>query len=899
MGHEVIVFAADLLITKNNQVSLLEWEGGLSHAGYNGWWGLKKQNLKARIILALMKQYNHVYIINMHEEGTPGFVENSYGGILDHFSRDYYFKNPQEFIAAHRAAKIQSNAVICADYASSTVHDLDLNLKIILKQAKIDLPVVNAHGLFCLTSDKIFFNQFWSGQIQLVPQSLLVNLNRDYVDIIAQINQWPQSHIITKFPNASHARGSAILPKALAGQVLNMMKFPAEKFNTEINKIDLPQAEKNKLTQLYQMLKTICAQTFLIQPCLNSKLIDSQDGKRAGAVRAVGMLIYDGDKIHLQWIEMYWQLAAQIFDPSQYTGNNLFNDNSHTRPDENMQLPPQVKFSADTQFPKATYVSNYDKMLINSALEQHLISDKAKRLFVMDAGDFIADFYLKNPIAQDYIHTPGMDTIAVKQLTDHFNRFLFKSKNPPKNSEIFILQYFYQACLNWQLSALPLQNQDINLFLTFNVGVIDSNDYTLKGTFFYANAILRILSNERFKNAHTSAINHLQNRIKQILIKVAPQASKLFAHKVGDSSGTSSQTNTPTPILANASFNNRALEKIQFFIEKVQMNLLTSNDVVDRTRYPYYHSHPSVPSALVKFKNELIQLRTCSSELLQELPLSAELRTQFHDPNNAESFGHFFIGALAVASLGIGECAESAIKLTEKLILAGYKNLFIVVISLTDSKPGMEKTHDFVVAHPNLVGINQRMPVDEFFKTLPTDAIIADAFLGVTFTPGNPHPLFQAYLKAYGGTANLLLCHHLFNFTPKSLESLHFIAHILAGAIKNKHPHLLPKYADYDTQNVHLIDPGYIPELLKVLNITTPLLFRGYLNKKSYQLDAVAIVDDDLDKNAARKINKALDGQGEFVKLSHSEKNAFILPGINIPEKELMGKIYKEFAMKK
>src|SRR4051794_35560223 len=105
------------------------------------------------------------------------------------------------------------------------------------------------------------------------------------------------------------------------------------------------------------------------------------------------------------------------------------------------------------------------------------------------------------------------------------------------------------------------------------------------------------------------------------------------------------------------------IENLQELIEESQNDFLTSHNIIDRTKYPYYHTHPTVPKSLINYKKRLEVYRQQNEILVAKnpaLPLPnapVDWRTF-----SKGTFAHQFCVSLATALCGIGDCGECSAK---------------------------------------------------------------------------------------------------------------------------------------------------------------------------------------------------------------------------------------------
>lgn len=254
-----------------------------------------------------------------------------------------------------------------------------------------------------------------------------------------------------------------------------------------------------------------------------------------------------------------------------------------------------------------------------------------------------------------------------------------------------------------------------------------------------------------------------------------------------------------------------SLEKMNELIKKVQSNLCTSNNIVNRIEYPYYYAHTSVPESLAQFKKTLEIYRKRCSDLITEVDKQAlfkDFLSPVADFNNLSngSFFHSFVLHLIISGFRIGDCGECSTQLAIELANAGYGNLAFVSIKFTKAKEGMENYHQFVVA--NLMKApacqaDEKTSVEQFFSSLPRDAIIGDAFLGLCFSPHHIAETFKSYINAYGGSAVVVNFRHFYNLSNRSFNGYIEVASQIKSMLETKK--LLPaldKFSALDSKKI-------------------------------------------------------------------------------------------------
>jgi len=236
------------------------------------------------------------------------------------------------------------------------------------------------------------------------------------------------------------------------------------------------------------------------------------------------------------------------------------------------------------------------------------------------------------------------------------------------------------------------------------------------------------------------------------------------------------------------------LEKLQTIIEKIGSRIVKSNDIVDRIKYPYYQLHESAPEQLTSFKEKLVVYRALSSELTASSHKSSIYKTwlssyaDFNDLSRG-SFFHGVVGNLVVSSFGIGECSECSTLLAIELANGGFGNLAFISVRFSNAKPGMETGHQFIITNlPKMPAFppGAKITLDKLFASLPKDAFIGDAFLGICFSPQHIPEIYHRYIHAYGGKAEVDSCRHFFNLTERSFGGYLSVAADIKARLKQK-----------------------------------------------------------------------------------------------------------------
>lgn len=320
-------------------------------------------------------------------------------------------------------------------------------------------------------------------------------------------------------------------------------------------------------------------------------------------------------------------------------------------------------------------------------------------------------------------------------------------------------------------------------------------------------------------------------------------------------------------------------QKLNELIDEVQKGFLISNNIINRTEYPYYYNHPSVPKSLTTFKKRLQSYREQSAEAVAkqvELPLP----NASHSTRNFSmgTFAHHLTVALTVSLAGIGDCGECSANLGLALIQAGFGNLAFIGIEFSEAKEGMEKKHSFIVANlPTLPHPSSNAPLSiyDLFKVLPKHTLIGDAFLGLTFSPDEIPDDFIRYINAYGGKATLIQCQHFYNVPSKSLMFGGYLTTAKKVAEELKLRRLLIE-KNPDTLKEKIEDTT----LVTLLKEKSKLSFFA-VRDREYKVDAFVKLNTVEDRSIAKNLQHSLKGHGSFFNIK-DQKEVFVLEGINL-----------------
>lgn len=314
-------------------------------------------------------------------------------------------------------------------------------------------------------------------------------------------------------------------------------------------------------------------------------------------------------------------------------------------------------------------------------------------------------------------------------------------------------------------------------------------------------------------------------------------------------------------------------------IAETQKRLLTSNDIVSRTQQPYYHSHPSVPPVLTEFKRIITEIRTYASSLINELGVQPAGSTT--QDFRAGAFFHGVLLGLVMSSFGIGECAESTYILAEQLVRKEKQNLLFVSLLLPARSTGMEMGHALLIANIRecTEEMRQAETLSQLLCVLPGEAIVADAFLGLCYSPQNGFPLeMRQYIDAYGGQERITSIQHFYNFSKTVLTDLQLKAVSLIKKMRDEHSIVTQKPFDLST----LYTLSEDTRLLEMLKEKTPLLFSGYRDD-DYYVYALATLSKKTDWLAALQLKAYLpEGSVTFFRgPTNPQKQSVIIHHIN------------------
>lgn len=328
------------------------------------------------------------------------------------------------------------------------------------------------------------------------------------------------------------------------------------------------------------------------------------------------------------------------------------------------------------------------------------------------------------------------------------------------------------------------------------------------------------------------------------------------------------------------------IPEVKSLIKKINATLLSSNDIVLRAKQPYYYDHPSVPKALEAFKNIISLYRYHSAKLIHKLgkqPMGSTV-----GDFSEGTLVHKILCGLTISTLGIAECAECVYKLAAELALAGAGDLLFVSLNLTRSKRGMEQGHLLLITNiktpPKMP--NKELTLVEFIKYLPTQAVIADPFLGECFKPSQPVPeRINQYILAYGGEAKMVLCEHYFNFSANVLTQ-QFIRRVPSILQQLKyHPDI--KYEQrFSTSFLQGIQPTDIPILIERLNQSSCLNFCAY-NTQDSEVSAVATLENKQQRKAAIELVAMLFTLPEgtvCISRDYNGQHSLVIKNTNMPE---------------
>lgn len=266
-------------------------------------------------------------------------------------------------------------------------------------------------------------------------------------------------------------------------------------------------------------------------------------------------------------------------------------------------------------------------------------------------------------------------------------------------------------------------------------------------------------------------------------------------------------------------------ELMQECVVEVQRQLLTSNDLVSRAEQPFYYGHLSVPPILTEFKVILTELRMYAAKLISELGTQkmGSVDVDFSEG----TFFHSYLLGLTISAFSIGECAETTYKLSERLIKRGGRDFLFVSLHLPNRTSGMERSHGLLIANVRELSerITHATTLEELLRALPDNAVVGDAFLGISYSPKDGFPIEMLdYLRAYGGLESIAQVFHFYNFSPTVLSNYQILAVNIIKKMREEQRISTQKPLDLS----RLTQLNEDTRLLEILKEKTPLPFIGY-----------------------------------------------------------------------
>jgi len=158
----------------------------------------------------------------------------------------------------------------------------------------------------------------------------------------------------------------------------------------------------------------------------------------------------------------------------------------------------------------------------------------------------------------------------------------------------------------------------------------------------------------------------------------------------------------------------------------------------------------------------------------------------------------------------------------------------IIGLKFDHAKTGMETTHALLVANIKSIPKEFRpgMNFSVFLSALPEEAIIGDAFLGVSYIRDKIPQIVTDYVKAYGGSMSLSTVFHMRNFSLSVFGS--YIIHAWNAAMQIQNPFIVvePKKLDHDTTLISRLKETTGIELTGVRDAEYYVYAQGALNSK-------------------------------------------------------------------
>lgn len=327
------------------------------------------------------------------------------------------------------------------------------------------------------------------------------------------------------------------------------------------------------------------------------------------------------------------------------------------------------------------------------------------------------------------------------------------------------------------------------------------------------------------------------------------------------------------------------LKKIRSSISEVRSKLLTSDDIVSRIQHPNYMpflGNAEVPKELHEFKQFLYQIRSTISVHVKNLPTINVGGLVFNF--SQIDYPHKFVYGLATAYFGVGECGECTYKLAENLIPKNFRNYLFVELKFANAQPGMEPVHSLLITAPDIIDMSQIFRGSSFeslLAALPSDAIVADAFLNEAFGARDKIPQRMLdYFHAYGGKVEIAHIDPIWNYPDGMLYIYQGFVDKVVAATRNNQNVASQQTINFLSGCTKL---DYNTRLLEMLHELLKLEFCGYRDDNLY-VYAVALINNPESMKAAVQIKSILP-QGNVTFFRDSpQSTSVVLSGINLPE---------------
>lgn len=826
-----IIFAnVDLKFTDDKQVKILEFGSGMQ-SGFVGHRLLTGGSIRQLFIKELKKMSLPLYI-----NSRTGIQDSNTQ--VDEKVRDFKLGDAQLF-----PDKLKSYQAI---YGGLNLIPTPPEI------LKINDPVINT-----IFEDKCLLHRCFelSKQLNARPQTLI--LPRTYKPNLNIIRaKFPNaSKFVLKAPDMEGGQGVLIVTAEELSPTLRLLlcenepkKLQRESKNFTQQLIRIHKNSQPDIKNIIQKVEAIEKLSnsehpeFMIEEYIPSKAYQKDHKDYDGTVRAAFMLVFDQESFQFTPLAAYWKLPPQPINQGTLRERTVSSFSKKHQSSARLDPIDQdlIYHQLSTILPQLfSHMLTFDMEAWVTQLKEDNFTQKSQK-----ATRWL--HYANTLLTMGYHKAAGYYLSLAKTLIPNHFKYLHQ-----QGVHLHVQRYFDAAIKAFD-QALEINPCNSASFYRRGLSWLAKNDIKK--------------AQENFKNA----------------VKLNPKYEGLIQYKLEKHINTHPQTRHKTS--PNKKSSDQQRQMILNTMKSVQADILTSHNIVNRIAYPFYFNQSNVPELLVTFKKRLSTYRDLSSTLIAEhkqLSFPKEVEDQLKNLSHG-TFAHNFIGSLVMSEFGIGDCSECAFQTAYRLIHQNQTSIAFVAIKLTNNQEGMESTHQFIVANlKQLPGsLTVPSPLYRFIEMLPEDAIIVDTFLEISFPPHHIHPVFNDYLNAYGGEAEVFQCIHLYNFTVASLMKYKKLVDIVVSEIKSRSP-------IFEGDEYKIFEKILVPETILIthLKAKTQLPFVGYRDSQ-YKVDAVVTLKKDNDIEKVKQLQRGLKGYGQFFTLNNPEigKTRFVLEGINLPE---------------